>query len=138
MSCGCCAGTCEICIAMQSREPHELWMLRRSSEDLKREAKRKLRLAPPRQPGWEDLRRKRKRELGQAEAAEAAWVEKLKACRPRPPMPPKCVMDMEKEKHALRVHRPTPPRPLECVMETSPRCRCEEWAHLGWRCRCRF
>ena len=51
MSCGCCAGTCEICIAMQSREPHELRMLWRSSEDLKREAKRKLRLAPPKQPG---------------------------------------------------------------------------------------
>ena len=29
---------------------------------------------------------------------------------------------------------PTPPRLLECVMETSLRHRCEEWAHLGWRC----
>ena len=36
MSCGCCAGTCEICGAMQSRELHELRMLRWSSEDLKK------------------------------------------------------------------------------------------------------
>ena len=64
------AGSCEICGAMQRRELNELRMLRWSSEDLKREAKRKLRPAPPKPRRWEDLKRE------------------LRHLMPKPPTPP--------------------------------------------------
>ena len=74
----------------------------------------------------------------------------LRALRPKPPKPAGCAMEKLREanKQRLRALRRKPTKPTACAMELHqlrhscaeplPRCSCEEWAHLGWRCFCYF
>ena len=86
------------------------------------------------------------RPLAEGEARLCALKEELRALRSKSSTG--CAMLLAKQAE-LRALRPKPPG---CAMEKLralrqqgwscadplPRCRCEEWAHMGWRCLCQL